>query len=108
MRVLEKSPRPRQIRLQPDRDHAAESSHLLLRKSVLRMFLQSRITHGLDFRFGREPARDFHRILAMPLHPQRKRLQSAQREKTIEWPGNRADRILEKRNLITELLVFSH
>ena len=72
------------------------------------MFLQSGITHGLDFRLGREPARDFHRILAMPLHPQRERFQSTQREKTIEGPGNRADRILEKRNLITELLVFSH
>src|SRR5438105_9990529 len=108
MRVFEKSPCPRQIRFQPNRDHPAESSHLLLRESVLRMFLQSRITHGLDFRFGREPVRDFHRILAMPLHPQRKRLQSAEREKTVEWSGNRADRILEKCNLITELLVFSH
>src|SRR5205809_3086500 len=108
MRVLEKSPCPRQIRLQSDRDHTAESSHLLLRKSVLRMFLQSRITHGLDFRFSREPLRDLHRIFAMPLHSQRKRLQSAEREKTIEWPGYRTDRILEKCNLITELLVFSH
>src|SRR5205823_4957912 len=108
MRVLEKPPRPFEIRLQHDGDHAAESSHLFLRESVLRMFLQAGITHGLDFGFCFEPARDLHRVLAMPLHPQREGLQAAQREKTIEWSGNRTDRILQKRDLIAELLVISH
>ena len=44
----------------------------------------------------------------MPLHPQRERLQSAQRQKAVERPRDRADRILQKRDLIAELLVFSH
>ena len=42
----------------------------------------------------------------MPLHAKRQRFQAAQNKKTIERAGNRADRILQKRNLISEFLVF--
>ena len=72
------------------------------------MLFQSRILNRFDFRFRREPPRDFHRVLAMPFHPQRQRFQSAQRQKAIERPCDRADCILQKRDLVAELLVFSH
>ena len=60
-----------------------------------------------DLRLLLEPARDLERVLAMPLHPQGERLQSAQREETVERPGDRADRVLQKRDLVAELLVFA-
>jgi hypothetical protein len=44
----------------------------------------------------------------MPLHPQRERLQAAHCEKAVERPRDRANRILQKRNLIAELLVLPH
>ena len=43
----------------------------------------------------------------MPFHPQRQCFQSAQGEKTVERARNRADRVLQKRDLIAELLVFT-
>ena len=53
-----------------------------------------------------EPAGDLQRIRAMPLQSKRQRFQAAQNKKTIERAGNRAHRILQKRNLISEFLVF--
>src|SRR3954468_3239314 len=53
-----------------------------------------------------EPARNLQRIRAMPLQPKRQSFQAAQNKKTIEGTGNRAHRILQKRNLISEFLVF--
>src|SRR5215831_12981033 len=44
----------------------------------------------------------------MSLHAKRQRFQTAQNEKTIERASDRADRILQERNLISELLVFSN
>src|SRR5882762_11504829 len=53
-----------------------------------------------------EPARNLQRIRAMPLQAERQRFQAAQNKKTIERAGDGADRILQKRNLISEFLVF--
>src|ERR1700674_4940013 len=83
MRVLEEPPRPLEVGLQDDRDHAAKAAHLLFREGVLRMFFEARILHRFDLRFRREPARDFPPVLAMTLHPERERLQDAQRQKTV-------------------------
>src|SRR5215475_8327264 len=44
----------------------------------------------------------------MSLHAKRQRFQTAQNKKTVEGAGNRAHRILQERNLISELLVFSN
>src|SRR2546423_11686359 len=107
MGVLEEAPGPGEISLQYDGDHSAERAHLFLRELVLRMLLQARIVNPLDLRFLLEPASDLEGILAVPFHPESERLQSPKREKTVERSGNRADGVLQKRDLIAELLVFA-
>ena len=44
----------------------------------------------------------------MPLHPQRERFQTAHDQEAFERPRDRADGILQKRNLIGELLVLAN
>src|SRR6478672_2013246 len=79
--VFEEAARTGQVRLQDDGDHAAERAHLFLRQLVLRMLFQAGVVDLLNLRFLLEPARYRERVLAMPFHPERERLQSAQREK---------------------------
>src|SRR6476659_3881303 len=55
-----------------------------------------------------KPTRNLQRIRAMPLQPKRQRFQTAQNKKTIERAGDRAHGILQKRDLISEFLVFSN
>ena len=43
----------------------------------------------------------------MPLHAQRQGFQAAHGEKTVERSCDRADGVLQKRNLIAELFVFA-
>ena len=43
----------------------------------------------------------------MPFHPQRQCFQSAQRQETVERSRNCADRILQKRDLVGQLLIFT-
>src|SRR4051794_20750910 len=106
MSVLQKTPGPGQISLQDDRDHAAETAHLLLRKFVLRMLLEPRVINLLNLRLLLQPSRDFHRVLAMPLHAQSQCFQSAKREEAVERPSDCADGVLEKGDLVTKRLVF--
>src|SRR4051812_16088003 len=94
MGVLEKTPRASEIGFQNDCDHAAERAHLFLREFMLWMLFEPRVVNLLDLRLLLEPARDLERVLAMPFHPQGQRLQSPQRQKTVERAGNRADRVL--------------
>src|SRR3954470_4833982 len=101
MRVLEKTPRPGEISLENDRDHSAERAHLFLCQLVLRMLLESRVINFFNLRLLLEPARNLERVFAMPLHSQGERLQSAERQETIERPRDRADGVLQKRDLIT-------
>ena len=42
----------------------------------------------------------------MPLHSQRQRFQSAKGQKTVERTGDRANCVLQERNLVGQLLVF--
>ena len=71
MRVLEKTSRAR-----PDRFSRSivtmppKPRICALREIVLRMRFQAGITNLFDFRLLLQPARDLHRVLAMPLHPQ--------------------------------------
>src|SRR5262249_49521166 len=55
-----------------------------------------------------EPTRNLQRVCAMPLHAKRQRFQTAQNKKTVERACDRADRILQERNLISEFLVFAN
>src|SRR5206468_7823461 len=73
-----------QIGLERDGHHAAEGAHLSSRQRVLRMRIEPRIMHAPDFRLALEPLRELERISAMPLHAQRERLETAQREKAVE------------------------
>ena len=51
-----------------------------------------------------EPVGDLQGAFAMPLHPQGERFQTAQRQKAIERPADRADRVLQKSKLIGQIL----
>ena len=77
------------------------------REIVLRMRFQAGITDRFHLRLFFQPARDFERVRAMSFHAQRQRFQTAQHKKTVERTGDCADRILQKRNLIAEFLVFA-
>ena len=63
-----------------ERQHAAETSHLLLRHLVARMIGQPWIVDACHRRVRRERRRDPAGVLSVPLHPQFERLQSAQGE----------------------------
>ncbi len=106
VRVFEKTPRTREVGVERERNHAAETgAHLALRQLVLRVRLQTGIVNARDFRLCFEPAGDFERVRAVALHAQGERLESAQRQKAIERPGYRADRVLQKRDAVAEFLV---
>src|SRR5437764_9827891 len=107
VRALEESSRAFEICFQNDRDHSAETAHLGTGEIVLRMRFQSWVTDRLHLRLFFEPARDLERISAMPFHSQRKRFQTAQYQKTIERPGDRTDRILQKPHSVAEFLVIT-
>src|SRR5882724_5815209 len=75
---------------------------------MLGMRLESGIAYGFNMGLFFQPARDLQRVRAVTLHAQRQRFQTTHGQKAVEWPGNCPYRILQKRNLITELLVFAH
>src|SRR5438132_5116299 len=107
MSVLQKPPRSFKIGFQDDRDDSTEPAHLLAREIVLRMRFEPGIMDRFHLRLFLEPARYFQRVRAMPLHPQRQCLQSAERQKTVEGPRDCPDRILQKRDLISQFLIFT-
>src|ERR1043165_3288558 len=106
MRVLEEPARAGEIGFQNNRDHSAKRAHLFLRQLMLRMLFQARVVNLFDLRLLLEPACDLESVLAMPFHSQSERLQTTEREKAIKRSRNRADRVLQKRDLVAELLVF--
>src|SRR5882724_701155 len=107
LRVLKKALRPFEVGFQCDRHHSAKTAHLLASEIVLRMRFQTGITHRFHFRLLFQPARDLDCICAVPLHAKGKRFQASQRKETIEWSRDSADGVLEKRNLVAKLLVFT-
>src|ERR1041385_3163896 len=104
MSVFEKAPCSGEVRLQDNGHHSAEAAHLSLGQFVLGMALESRITDRLDFWLISKKSCDFNSVLAMSFHSQGQSLQAAERQKTIKRSGDRADGVLQKRNLIAELL----
>src|SRR6184192_10076 len=89
--MLEKALGAREIGLQADRHHAAERAHLTLGERMLRMRSQARVIDLRHFVLRFEPLRELQRTRAMLLHPERQRLQAAEREKAVERPDDPAD-----------------
>ena len=79
-----------------ERQHAAETSHLLLRHLVARVIGQPWIVDACHRRVRRERRRDPAGVFGVPLHAQFERLQSAQGEPAIQWGGHGADRVLQE------------
>jgi len=66
------------LRSQLERHDPPESAHLAPRKSVLRVRGESRIVHRDDGRMPLQPAGDLERVVLVPFHAQRKRLDATQ------------------------------
>src|SRR5262245_51827563 len=88
-------------------DHAAEGTHLLRGERVLRMAWQTRIIDAADLGMALKPLRDRQRRGAMALHPQCQRLEPAQRQKRIERPLDRADRVLQELQALAQLRIVA-
>ena len=98
--AFEKAFRSGKVRLEHDRDHAAECAHLSLGELVLRMRREPRVVNAGHFRVRGEPSAELVRVLAMPLHAQCKRLESAQGKKTVERSADAANRVLKIRQTL--------
>ena len=75
------------------------------RQRVLRMRRQARVVHARDLRLRFQPLRQRQRVLAVALHAQRQRLHAAQRQEAVERAGDRADRVLQKAQLLAQRCV---
>ena len=74
--ALEEALRPGEVGRKVERDHAAEAAHLARGERVLRMRRQARIAHAQPpSGCASSHCASAQRIRAMPLHPQRERLQ---------------------------------
>ena len=87
--AFQESPSPGHAAVEHGRHHAAEGLHLPLGQGMLRMRRQARIVDLAHVAAALEPLGDLQRVCAMPLHPQRQRLQAAQRQKAVERPADR-------------------
>src|SRR5215470_8541613 len=78
--ALEKAARCREPASQHRAHHAAIAVvHLLGGEQMLRMAREARIDHALDLGMLFQPGGDMHRVAAVALHAQRKRLDAAER-----------------------------
>ena len=91
-----------------DADDAAEALHLAARQGVLRVALEAGVDHALDARVLLEPARQFQRVVAVRAHAQVQGLESAQGEKTVERPGDGADRVLQECHRFGQIRCAGH
>ncbi len=78
-----------------ERDDTAERRHLLAGQVVLWVGLQAGVVHGDDLTTAREPAGDLLRVVAVPLHAQRQRLDSAQDQVGVEGRDDRPGALLD-------------
>ena len=100
-----KSPAARFAPVQHGRDHAAEAVHLSLCDVVLRMAGQARIVDPRDVLATRPATRRSASALAQCRSMRRaERLQAAQRQKAVERSADSADRVLQKAELLFQLL----
>ena len=79
-------------------DHAAEVAHLPCSHLVIGVFRKPRIVDPFDLGVRAQPLGELARVLTMPLHPNRKRLDTAKRQPAIEGTGNPAGRVLVERD----------
>ena len=94
--TLQHATRGTQAALHLDADDAAVALHLALGQRMLRVALQTGVDHAFDGGMVFQPARQLQRVVAVRAHAQVQRLQAAQREKTVERPGDGADRVLQE------------
>ena len=103
--ALEETPRARESVAQLEGDHAAEAAaHLAPRQRVLRMRFaapgrRTRATFGLAL----EPARQFERVVAVPLHAHASVLMPRRTQEAVERTGDRTDRVLQERQALAQL-----
>src|SRR5207302_5736776 len=74
--------------------HATEPSHLLLRDPMTWVLRQPGIVDVRNPFVAREEPRHRLRVVAMPLHTDRERLDPAEGEPTVERTGDCAERVL--------------
>src|SRR5205823_13593279 len=90
------------LRLDREGDHPAEVMHLPRGNRVARVSRQARVEHLLDARMPFEEARDRVRVMAVLPHPDGQRLDTAQDEPAVEWTGDRAERLLQEREPLSD------
>src|SRR5262249_30658438 len=90
---------------QHDRNHAAESTHLLFGELVLRVGGQPRVIEHLDVVVPVEVRGNRTRVVFVFAHAHRERLDAAQGQETVERAGNAADRILVELHDVEDRLV---
>ena len=105
---LEERARRRQAALDHEREHPAEALHLLARQRVLRVLRQAGPGQALDLGMAAQRFRDQACILIVPLHADVQRLQAAKHQERIERSGHRADRVLQKRELLVQIVAAQH
>src|SRR6266566_4159798 len=84
--------------------HATEASHLLLRDPMTWVLRQPGIVDLRDPLVAREDPRHRPRVVAMPFHADRERLDPAEGEPTVERTGDRAERVLGESQLLVQVL----
>jgi len=88
-------------------DHSAGNAHLVPCQFGLRMGMaalrQAGIADQLDVVTLRQHARDGHRVLCVPLGPERERPEAAQDEEAVERAGYGAHRVLQETESFGEL-----
>ena len=84
------------LRLDEERDHAAEVAHLARGDLVARMVGQARVEHLDHARVLLEEGDDGARVLAVLPHPDGERLQAAEHEPRVERARHGAERLLQE------------
>src|SRR6266508_6376761 len=84
------------LRLDEERDHAAEVAHLAGGDVVARVIRQSRVERTLDGRVTRQELGHRPRVLTVLTHADGERLDPAQDEPAVEGPRNGPEGLLEK------------
>src|SRR5437763_11270668 len=102
---LEETARLVETAVQHERHHAAESVHLPACEGMLGVLGESGVMDAPNLRVSRQALCDGRRVLAVTRHAQMQRLETAQREKAVEWRKDRADSVLQKAQALGELVI---
>jgi hypothetical protein len=91
-----------------DGDHAAEITHLAFGDLVARMLREAGIVDALDLRLFGQPARQFPRVGAMPLHANGQGLDAAQHQPRVEGARDGAGGVLIELDRLHQLFPANH